>query len=282
MKSIAKKIKAELGKFYKKTFKGPMRRLISDVNKNGNKHKCNICNQTFNHFIKYHGGTRNIPDFRRKLNLIDSDRDNFGCPHCGSFDRERHLFLFFDRIGFWKRLSNYEILHFAPENHLSQKISSFNPRKYIQADYNPFKTSIKRIDATDISLGNDIFDLVICNHVLEHIPEYLKAISEIHRVLKPNGIAILQTPFSKLLSANFEDVNINNEELREFFYGEKDHFRIFGEDQFLSDLRKVGFQLELISHSDYFNENESFYYGVNSKEDLILVRKKMEISRKYS
>jgi predicted SAM-dependent methyltransferase len=267
-------LKKTIKKLYKKGLINPIININSFVNKNGNKHKCYICGNTFNHFNKYHGGTKNIPKFRLNLNLVDSDRDNFGCPFCSTFDRERHLFMFFDKLNFWKQLPEYKILHFAPEKYLSEKIESLNPIEYVKADFNPNQTGVKKVDATDIHYQDNSFDLVICNHVLEHIPNYLAAISEIYRVLKPKGIAILQTPFSKLLIENFEDENINTDTLRDFFYGEKDHYRIFSEQQFLNDLKNAGFNLKVIRHKELFEDKISFYYGVNINEDLIQVIKK--------
>lgn len=266
-------LKKLIRKFYKSVFKKPVYKIKSFINKSGNRHKCYNCWNTFNHFTKYHGGVKNIPEFRLKLNLVDSDRDNFGCPFCSSYDRERHLLMFFDKINIWKQLPNFHILHFAPEKNLSEKIEFLNPIKYIKADFNPTQKDLKKIDATAIPYENDTFDLIICNHVLEHIPNYLTAISEIYRVLKPKGIAILQTPYSKLLSKNFEDENINTDSLRYFFYGEKDHYRIFSEQHFFNDLRNVGFNLKVLQNREVFDNKTSYYYGVSNNEDLIQVIK---------
>lgn len=279
MTSNLKKI---LKKGYRFFVEKPINNFRSIKNKKGSKHKCNICGNTFNTFIKYHGGNKNIPDFRKRLNLVDSDRDNFGCPYCPAYDRERHLFLFFDKLNFWKKFPSSRILHFAPEKNLSEKIKSFNPSQYIKADFAPREKDVKRIDATDIPFSNESFDMVICNHVLEHIPQYLKAIEEIHRVLKPNGIAILQTPYSKVLKRNFEDENLNTDEQRLFFYGEKDHFRIFSEENFFNDLQQAGFELDIKKNKDFFPKEFSFYYGVNLNEDLIQVRKKQTFGENLS
>jgi SAM-dependent methyltransferase len=262
-----------LKKAYRFFYKRPIRKVKNVLNKRGNNHKCYVCGNTFNYFSKYCGGSKNIPEFLKRLNIVGSDIDNFGCPYCSSHDRERHLFMFFDKIELWKRIPNFNILHFAPEINLSKKINFLNPAKYIKADYYPKLEDIEKIDATNIPYDDNAFDLVICNHVLEHIPEYYKAIKEIFRVLKPNGIAILQTPYSKLLNQNFEDENINTDEQRLFFYGERDHFRIFSENHFFNDLKQIGFILNILKNSDYFDKKTSNYFGINSKEDLIQVIK---------
>ncbi len=260
-------------KTYRFFIKRPVGKIKLIFNKIGKKRKCYVCGNTFNYFSKYGGGTKNIPEFHKRLNIVGSDIDNFGCPYCSSHDRERHIFMFFDAIELWTKIPNSQILHFAPERNLPKKIESLNPLKYIKADYNPKQENIEKIDATDIIFNNETFDFVICNHVLEHVPNYLKAMEEIYRVLKPGGIAILQTPFSKILSQNFEEKNINSDEQRLFFYGEKDHYRIFSEQNFYDDLEKIGFKLKIIKNSDFFNDKSSFYFGINKKEDLIQVIK---------
>lgn len=251
----------------------PIKKIQSILNKSGKRRECYVCGNTFNYFSKYSGGTKNKPEFRTKLDIVGSDIDNFGCPFCSAHDRERHLYMFFDKIKLWEKLPNYHILHFAPERNLSQKINLLNPIEYIQGDLYPKLESVRKINATDIPYNIDTFDLVICNHVLEHIPDYLKAIKEIYRVIKPNGVAILQTPYSKILSHNFEDENINTDEQRLFFYGERDHFRIFSEKHFFNDLKEVGFNLNILKSSDFFDDETSYYFGINKNEDLIQVIK---------
>jgi len=183
----------------------------------GNKHKCYICGASFFKFSKYRKGLNRISNFRKKLNIIGSDVTNYKCIYCGCNDRERHLFMFFDKIKFWDNIPHPKILHFAPEKHLSMRIFRLHPIKYIMADLNPQINIIYKINATNIPYETNTFDIVIANHVLEHILEYRMAISEFFRILRPGGIAILQTPFSRLLKKNFEDENINNDQLRLYF-----------------------------------------------------------------
>ena len=262
-----------LKKIYRFFIRRPITKIKSILNKTGKKHKCYVCGNTFHYFSKFAGGTKNTPEFIKRLDTVGSDIDNFACLYCSANDRERHLFMYFDKIKLWEKIPNSQILHFAPEGNLSKKIKSLNPLKYIKADFYPSQEDIEKIDATDITFNNETFDLLICNHVLEHIPNYLKAMSEIYRVLKPNGIAILQTPYSTLLSHNFEEKNINTDEQRLFFYGQNDHCRTFSEKHFFEDLKKVGFTLKILKNSDFFDDKTSSYFGINNKEDLIQVIK---------
>lgn len=260
-----KKLKLIIKRIYNKI------RLL--INKNGNRKKCYICGQTFGSFTKYRGGFKNIPLWHKKLNCVGSDIDNFGCIYCKSSDRERHLFMYFDKINFWSEVKDREIIHFAPEKNLSKKIEQLSPLKYVKADLFPKDRDIHEIDLIDIPYKDESFDILICNHVLEHIPEYFTALREIFRVLKKGGTAILQTPYSKLLQNNFEDPGINNDELRLLYYGQEDHVRYFSEDQFFKSLVKAGFKLQIVKHIDIFENNLAKYYGVNKNEDLIRVSK---------
>ena len=269
---MKKIIKSHYLFFLKKTIK----KIKLILNKNGNKRKCNICNNTFNYFLKWQGGSKNISEWIKKMEIIGSDVDNFGCPFCFSHDRERHLFMYFEKLKIWEKFEFSDILHFAPETQLSNYIEKIKINKYIKADLFPINSTIQKIDATNIPFQDSSFDIVIFNHILEHILNYKLALNEIYRVLKPNGIAILQTPYSTLLTKNFEDEGINTDELRLIYLGQEDHVRIFSENQFFQNIKSIGFNVEKIKHTDLFNKKDAFYFGVNEKEDFILVKKQNE------
>ena len=239
----------------------------------GSKRKCYICGATFSYFDKYRQGSKGVSEFLRTLDAVGSDVDNFSCMYCGCNDRERHLFMFFDKLMLWKTMENGNILHFAPEEHLAIKIGESGPLQYVKADLSTRNHDITQIDATAIPFEDDTFDFLIANHILEHIPDYRKALSEFYRILRPGGIAILQTPYSTLLRNNFEDDGIDNDELRLYLYGEKDHVRVFGEHSLLKSLEETGFSLQIRKHEDYFDVRAGYYYGVPVKEKLIMVKK---------
>ena len=224
---------------------GIFNNVIRIANGFGNKRQCYVCEKTFYKFTKFRGGSKNQSQFRIKLVIVGSDVDNYGRMYCGSNDRERHLFMFFDKLMLWQHMKDARILHFAPEKHLRLKISQLRPLEYVMADLYPKDRDIKKIDATAIPFSNDMFDFVIANHILEHIPDYHKALSEFYRILKPGGIAILQTPYSRILKNNFEDEGIDSDELRLIFHGQEGHVRTFGEHQFLKSLEEAGFILRI-------------------------------------
>ena len=208
----------------------------------------------------------------RQLAIVGSDVVNYGCPFCHSNDRERHLFLYFDRLKLWETLRDASVLHVAPERNLSERIKACKPRNYFKVDLYPANPEVKRVDIVDIPHASGSFDLVICNHVLEHVADDRRALSEIYRVLKPGGRAVLQTPFSKVLTRTFEDPGIATEHLRLELYGQEDHVRLYGMD-FLGKLQAAGLRLKICRHDDVATKSEAYYYGMNPKEDLILVEK---------
>lgn len=230
---------------------------------------CYVCNRRFGSFTKYHGGSKHRSEFISNIKMVGSDVDNFGCLFCGAHDRERHLFMFFDTLNIWESLSGAKVLHFAPENKLKHRIGNIDTLEYIGCDLFPNDESLMKIDATDIPFSDNYFDFVIANHILEHIRHYKLALRQFFRVLRPGGIAVLQTPYSDFLRLNFEDPNIDTDELRKYFYGQKDHVRVFGKSDFLESIRAAGFKVTLYGHDDVLRPFDPIEYGVNRHESLV-------------
>jgi len=254
-----------------KKIKRIIRRIInrkSDSLSNNEIRECYICGKKNKNFYEIFVNKENdrIVDY---FQLVGSDTENYGCHYCDCNDRERHLFMYFDRLSLWDKFKDARILHFAPENPLSKKIEQLLPLEYVKCDLFPKEDWIK-IDITKIDFEDNSFDIVICNHIIEHIPNYIQAFKEISRVLKENGFAILQTPYSDLLYNHFEDSNINTDELRLLFYGQEDHVRIVSKRQFLDELSQY-FTLNIVENNSLFTEEDCFKFGVNKKENLVMV-----------
>lgn len=233
-------------------------------------HECNFCNSKIRYFLPFGGGWKNQPQLMVTLNCIGSDVDNFSCPVCGAHDRERHLRMFIDKLNI--KMQNASLLHFAPERMLSKYISDQKPSLYVKADLFPSSDDIVKINMLDIPYKENYFDFVIANHVLEHVNDFSKALSELHRVLKIGGYAILQTPYSNQLHHTLEDQGINTDKMRLEVYGQEDHVRLFGTDIFklISD---AGFVPHIARHVDVLSEMDSNYWGVNILEPLFLFEK---------
>ena len=230
---------------------------------------CVYCQDYVGSWLPYRDGF--ISPVLEKLEVIGSDLINFYCPRCECFDRERHLFLYFDALSLWDKIIHAKVLHIAPELNLSKLIAS-KVRLYLKGDLQPQDESIMHVDLTKTNFSDNQFDLVIANHVLEHIEKDKEALFEIFRILKPGGFAILQAPFSLLLPNALECRDLKDERLRNFLFGQEDHVRLYGMDYF-ERMRNVGFNVELIDHSKILTLIDSAKYGVNSKEPLIIAKK---------
>ncbi len=232
---------------------------------------CAYCLTEIN-FSLLQGSLINLPDHLILLDIVGSDFDHLKCPKCGSNNLERHLRLYCDVLQIFQSKENLRILHFAPEPGFVSYISQFKPELHIFADYHPKHIRSERIDICSIPYSDESFDVVIANHILEHVPNPEQALSEINRVLKSDGTTILQTPFSNVLSRTFEDPGLNTPELRAAFYGQEDRVRLFGKNIF--DIFTTYLDGRVRQHSDVFNSTVADRFGVNAREPFFLFSKK--------
>jgi len=127
--------------------------------------------------------------------------------------------------------TNIKLLHFAAERGIYDKFISLPHIDYYPVDFNPLKRRIRDVvDIQHIQYESNMFDALICSHVLEHIPDDRKAISELYRVLKPGGTAYILVPISHKLEATLENPEYDTPELRTEHYGQFDHVRRYGKD----------------------------------------------------
>ena len=229
---------------------------------------CNVCGHAILRFLPYRGGWSSVPPLMRELQMIGSDVERFECPVCGSHDRERHLIYYLDRTDLFKCMTGAAVLHLAPERHVSERINKSGPTTYIKGDLYPTKADIKKIDLLALPFSENTFDIVIANHVLEHVNDDTKALREIARVLKPGGNAILQTPFSNALEKGIEDPGIQTELARLHAYGQEDHVRIYGRD-WIERFEAPGLRANIRSHAELLGDVDPVVHGVNQSEPFM-------------
>jgi len=205
----------------------------------------------------------------RSLRVVGSDLDNYLCPVCGCHDRERHLLLYLRNACHLDRMRGSAILHFAPEGRLTSFIERATPARYVQADLFPTRPGIERVDLLDIPYPTGSFDFVIANHVLEHVADDARALAEIRRVLKTDGHAILQTPYSEILEATLCDPGICTDEARLQVYGQEDHVRMYGRDIF-ARFASAGFTDRVSKHDQALPTIDPEVFGVNRQEPFFL------------
>ncbi len=130
------------------------------------------------------------------------------------------------------------------------------------------------LDITDMrqfSEGNS--DLIICNHVLEHVPDDRKGMRELYRILKAGGFAIFQVPVSRIIDKTIEDPAAITENERTEKFGQSNHVRIYAEKNYLSRLSSIGFSVQVITCKSLFPPAETELWGVNPKENVYVATK---------
>ncbi|WP_460823923.1 class I SAM-dependent methyltransferase [Lysobacter olei] len=213
-----------------------------------------------------------MPALLKALGIVGSDVDNFECPRCGAHDRERHLLLYLTASGLLKRIPGMRVLHFAPERCLARIIAGLGPVEYIKCDKYPTGDEMMGVDIESMPFPDGSFDLVIANHVLEHVDDDLLAVREIHRVLRKDGSAVLQTPYCRDLTSTWRDPGIIAAEARLQAYGQEDHVRLFGSDVF-ERISSSGLLPCVETHENLLAEYDATVCGVNASEPFFHFRR---------
>jgi len=176
-------------------------------------------------------------------------RPNALCPGSLSLERHRLLWLYLkNKTNFFKQ--KLDVLHVAPEQCFIKPFRKQHGKKYITADIESPLANVK-MDVHDVPFPDNSFDVVICNHVLEHVEDDRKALGELYRVLKSGGWAVFQIPiFHPFPKTTVEDPSVTDPKERERLFGQDDHVRMYGED-YPDRLREVGFEVNM---SEYLEE----------------------------
>ncbi|MFX0557367.1 class I SAM-dependent methyltransferase [Maribacter sp. CXY002] len=200
----------------------------------------------------------------------ENPRENVLSPSTLSLERHRLLWLFLkNETNFFK--DKLAVLHFAPEQAFHKRFKKLKNINYTTTDLNSPLADVKA-DICKLPFADNSFDVILCNHVLEHIPDDTKAMQELYRVLKPNGWGIFQIPQDLNRETTFEDDTITDKKERARIFGQYDHVRIYGKDYF-NKLRSIGFQVEEIDYSNKITAELWDRYRLAKTEIIPLVRK---------
>lgn len=238
----------------------------------GGRRHCAVCDRQVWRFMPYRNGSRGVAPLMHALDVVGSDVDNFECPRCGAHDRERHLLLYLRASGMLESLAGKSILHFAPEKRLPAHLLASRPAIYTPCDLYPQSAAVMRVDMLDMAIDSQSYDVVIANHVLEHVGNLEQALSEIHRVLRPGGHAVLQTPYSRSLHSTWCDPGIASAQARLQAYGQEDHVRLFGAD-IIDRICAAGFIPQVRQHQQLLPTVDPRLAGVNPDEPFLLFGK---------
>jgi len=210
----------------------------------GTKYACNVCGKKLSRFIT-------------------TQNNDLLCPNCGSLQRNRRLWQLLE-TEFLK--PGQAVLDFSPSRCLYRKMKKIPAITYHSTDLSGDFIADYRFDITRLDIADNTYDLVICYHILEHIPDDIAAMRELFRVMKPGAKALVQTPFKE--GAIYEDARIVSEKERLEHFGQEDHVRIYSVSGLQSRLKQCGFLVEMRQ-----NPSDGNNFGLNPDEKVLILTK---------
>jgi SAM-dependent methyltransferase len=211
--------------------------------------------------ILYGGRAVSCPCCQRRFRAFRRHprRPGWVCPACASLERHRALCLWLaehpDALPAGAR-----VLHVAPEAAITLVLRRASDLRVVAGDLHPL-TGQTTVDVTNLPFPDETFDLVLCSHVLEHVPDDSVAMSELRRVLRPHGVAILQQPVDAARSTTLEDASVVAAKDRRRMFGQSDHVRLYGRDV-QSRLEAAGFRVELTRYPEALDELTARRHGL--------------------
>lgn len=200
----------------------------------------------------------------------EKQRDNVLSPSTLSLERHRLLWLYLQsETDFFT--ADLKVLHFAPEQAFYKRFRKMKNLEYTTTDLESPLADVKA-DICNLPFKDNSYDVILCNHVLEHIPDDTKAMQEMYRVLKPGGWGVFQIPQDLSRENTFEDDTITDKKERTRIFGQYDHVRIYGKDYF-GKLRKIGFTVEEVNYTKKLPPQDVKKYCLAQGEIIPVVKK---------
>ncbi|EDP71523.1 SAM-dependent methyltransferase [Flavobacteriales bacterium ALC-1] len=183
----------------------------------------------------------------------EKQRPNILSPSTLSLERHRLLWLYLKNdTDFFT--AEKRVLHFAPEQCFLKRFRKLSNLNYTTTDLLSPIADVKA-DICDLPFEDNSYDVILCNHVLEHIPDDTMAMQELYRVMKPGGYGIFQIPQDLNRDVTFEDDSIIDKAERAKIFGQYDHVRIYGRDYF-DKLRSIGFKVEEVDYTSQLSDDD--------------------------
>lgn len=224
---------------------------------------CPVCGHSSRSFAPYH----------------PTKRKNARCIYCNSLERHRLQLLYLtEKTNLFTAGTPLRLLHFAPEKTLYDIISRYKHIDYTRCDLSPRSADFRGIsgmqkaDITNIPFPDGSFDVILCNHVLEHIADDRQAMKELYRVMAPGGWGIFQVPIRWRNEKTYEDFSITSRRGRKKAFHQYDHVRIYGRD-YPERLADAGFTVMRDNYAGTIPEADRYRFGVNPREITFLCRK---------
>ena len=191
------------------------------------------------------------------------------CPRCNSKSRHRRIWLFLQEKTnlFTEQLSLFEV---SPKYSFSRKFTRLSNLSYFGGDLYKRAYINFKFDLISTPLKTNSFDAVLCIHVLEEIIQDQQAMSEMFRILKPGGWAVISVP-TRMDQPTYEDSSITAPKERKRAFGEPDHVRVYGYDLF-DRLKKTGFEVKVDLADDVPMQTKK-KYGLRGDENIFYCNK---------
>jgi hypothetical protein len=216
--------------------------------------QCPICRHTYRKFLPY--------------GYVHS-RENALCPHCLSLERHRLLWLYLkNETDFFNKPAR--LLHIAPERCFIKHFKKLLGNDYLTADLESPWAKIK-MDVQQIPFDENEFDIIFCNHLLEHVTDDRLAMRELFRVLRPGGWGVMLSPVTAGKKHTYEDPAVTTPRARLQAFGQSDHLREYGED-YTARLAEAGFRVQAVDYAKTLPEHAARTFGLRS-EMIYTVRK---------
>lgn len=233
-------------------------KLIAPLLYKGNTVECPVCKKSFSKFLSYGSDV--------------AHRENVLCPYDLTLERHRLMWLYLKEQSNFFSANKLDVLHIAPEQCFHKKFKNQKNLNYLTGDLvSPIADM--HFDLHEIPLEDNRFDVVFCNHVLEHVDDAHQCMSELYRVMKPGGWGIMQVPLDYTRDTTYEDASITSPEEREKHFWQKDHVRLFGND-YPEWLKKAGFEVETFDVNQKYSSEMVDRCRLIKEEMIFVVSKK--------
>ena len=232
-------------------------KLVAPILYKGNNVSCPVCERSFSKFLSYGSDLKH--------------RENVLCPYDLTLERHRLMWLYLkNETDFFT--AKQKLLHIAPEQCFHKTFKKMENIDYLTGDLES-PIADMHFDLHEIPLEDNQFDIVFCNHVLEHVNDANQCMRELYRVMKPGGWGIFQVPQDMTREETYEDPAITSPEEREKHFWQKDHVRLFAKD-YPEWLKRAGFEITEFHPKEQFSKEEIERYRLMENEVLYIARKK--------
>lgn len=232
-------------------------RVFAPMVYKGNNVECPVCEKSFRKFLSYGSKV--------------AHRENVLCPYDLTLERHRLMWLYLKNHSDFFTKKNLKVMHIAPEQCFHGKFKKQMNLNYTTGDLVSPIADL-HFDLHDIPLEDNTYEVIFCNHVLEHVDDDAQCMRELQRIMKPGGWGIFQVPIDYSREETYEDPSIVSEEDREREFWQKDHVRLFGKD-YPKKLEAAGFQVEVLDMKEEIGEEKFNRYRLDPNELLYIVRK---------